>query len=160
MIVGEWEREGIVWGLLLLTAVLVLVFLIAAGVAYWAGASDLAILCGVGALGSVVFLPLYAIVVHLERVEREKKVEEKVDMEKLMLPLIIAGFLGVIALYAGLLMTGVSIEPELVAIALVGLTAIGVLWVIMKTPEDMKDLKKTLQELSEKVDRLSRLLEE
>ncbi len=68
--------------------------------------------------------------------------------------------MGVIALYAGLLMVGVSIEPELIAIALVGLTAIGVLWVIMRTPEDMKDLKKTLQELSEKVDRLSRLLEE
>ncbi len=95
--VGEWERRGIVWGLLLLAAALVLVFLIAAGVAYWAGASDLASISGVGALASAVLLPAFAILVHLESVEREKKVEEKMDMEKLMLPLIIAGFLGVIA---------------------------------------------------------------
>ncbi len=156
MRLDDW-REGIAWGVLLLSAALVLIFLIAAGVSYWAGAPDLAYIAGIGALASAVLLPAFALLVHLEG--KEKKAEE-VNIERMMLPLIIAGFLGVIALYAGLRMVGVTVEPELVALALIGLTVIGVLWIIRGTPRDMEDLRRTLQQLSEKVDRLSRLLEE
>ncbi len=167
MQIGEDWGEGLVWGMIILSATLTLLFLLAAGLANWTGASDLANLSGAGALASAVMIPLIAALIYIVRLEyeyRERGMREKVgrgiDAEKMTLPLIIAAFPGTIALYAALRMLGISVEPELVAIALVGLTAVGVLWIIMRPPKDMGDLKETLHELSERADRLRRLLEE
>ena len=161
MRVSEYWGSGIVFGLLFLSAVLTVLFLLAAGLAYWAGASDLASISGIGALSSAVLLPIFAALIHIEEKEiRSKEKQKDILAEKAVPQLIVAGFLGIIALYAALQMVGIVVEAELVAIALVGLTAVGVLWTITRRPKDMEDLRRTLQELSEKVDRLSRLLEE